>query len=87
MAGLSGFAIALLGAVILFGLEAPGLAEAMGLSENRLYDLFEHLPLWLVGLGVAVVYFVLYVILKRPVRHELKLRRAEELSRFAPVET
>ncbi|MEM8988525.1 MAG: lysozyme [Pseudomonadota bacterium] len=85
LAGMLGFAMAALGAVILFGMEWPGLAAAVGLTEDRLIHIFDDLPLWMAGVGAAITYFVFYIVVKRGVRHDLKRQRARELARLKVV--
>ncbi|MEM1104215.1 MAG: lysozyme [Pseudomonadota bacterium] len=82
LAGLGGLVAVLVGAIILVGLEAPAVASAVGLDEDRMISLFDRLPIWFVGIGAVVIYFIVYVLVKRSVRHDLKLRREEELARY-----
>jgi len=82
MAGLGGVIAVLLGVLLLVGLEQPGVASVLGLSEDQLIRLFDRLPVWLVGIGAATTYFIAYVLVKRAFRHDLKLRRTEELARY-----
>jgi hypothetical protein len=74
------------GAVLLVGQEAPGLAEAMGLTYDRFAAIFENLPIWLSGLGAAMSYFILYILVKRAARHDLKRQRARDLARLRIAE-
>jgi GH24 family phage-related lysozyme (muramidase) len=86
LAGLLAFAMTGVGAVLLVGQEAPGLAEAMGLTYDRFAAIFENLPIWLSGLGAAMSYFILYILVKRAARHDLKRQRARDLARLRIAE-
>ena len=86
LAGIFGLAATVLGLTVWLGLEWPAFANFVGLSEDRLIRIFDGLPYWLAGLGAAVVYFVLYIIAKRSIRHNLKVQRNEELTRFRIAE-
>lgn len=82
LAGLLAFAMTGVGAILLVGQEAPGLAEAMGLSYERFATIFENLPIWLSGIGAAMSYFILYILVKRAARHDLKRQRARALAQM-----
>lgn len=85
-AGLLALSMTGLGATLLIGQEFPALASAMGLSYERFTTLFENLPMWLAAIGAATCYFILYVLVKRVARHDLKRERARELARLRVVE-
>lgn len=80
LAGFFALIATFLGAIVLFGLQWPGLADYLGFPRDRLQALYDGAPIWLVFLGATIVYFVLYVIIKRAVRHDLKLQRRKEMS-------
>ncbi|MEL7489711.1 MAG: lysozyme [Pseudomonadota bacterium] len=82
LAGFLAFALTGLGVTLLVGQEFPGVAEAMGLSYDRFSTLFENLPMWLAAIGAAMCYFILYILVKRSARHDLKRQRAREVARF-----
>ncbi len=82
LAGLLAFLLTGLGAVLLIGQELPGLAQALGLSYDRFAVLFEHLPMWLAAIGAAMCYFILYILVKRTTRHDLKRQRSREVARL-----
>jgi len=82
LAGFLAFALTGLGVTLLLGQEFPGAAEAMGLSYDRFSTLFENLPMWLAAIGAAMCYFILYILVKRSARHDLKRQRAREVARF-----
>ncbi len=86
LAGVLAFIMTGIGAILLIGQEAPDLAAAMGLTYDRFTMLFENLPIWLSGLGAAMSYFILYVLVKRAVRHDLKRQRARDLARLRVAE-
>ena len=86
LAGLIAFALTGLGATLLLGQEFPGVAEAMGLSYDRFTKLFENLPMWLAAIGAAMCYFILYILVKRTARHDLKRQRAREIARLRTAE-
>jgi len=86
LAGLLAFALTGLGATLLLGQEFPGVAEAMGLSYDRFTKLFENLPMWLAAIGAAMCYFILYILVKRTARHDLKRQRAREIARLRTAE-
>lgn len=86
LAGLMAFAMTGIGVILLLGQEAPGVAEALGLTYDRFATLFENLPIWLSGVGAAMCYFILYILVKRTVRHDLKRQRARDLARMRVAE-
>ena len=86
LAGLLAFALTGIGAILLLGQEAPGVAEAMGLSYERFAALFENLPMWLSAIGAAMCYFILYILVKRSARHDLKRQRARDVARLRVAE-
>ena len=86
LAGLLAFAMTGVGAILLLGQEAPGIAEAIGLSYDRFTTIFENLPIWLSGIGAAMSYFILYILVKRAARHDLKRQRARDIARLRVAE-
>ena len=82
LAGLLAFALTGIGALLLLGQEAPGVAEAIGFSYDRFTTIFDSLPLWLSAIGAAMCYFILYILVKRTARHDLKRQRAQDLARL-----
>lgn len=82
LAGLLAFAMTAIGALLLLGQEAPGVAEAIGFSYDRFITVFDNLPLWLSAIGAAMCYFILYILVKRATRHDLKRQRARDLARL-----
>lgn len=82
LAGLLAFSMTGLGALLLVGQEFPAMATAMGLSYDRFVALFDNLPMWLAAVGAAMTYFILYVLVKRAARHDLKRQRAREVARL-----
>ncbi len=82
LAGLMALSLTGLGGVLLLGQEAPAIASAIGLSYERFASLFEKLPMWLAATGAAMSYFILYILVKRTVRHDMKRRRAQEIARL-----
>ena len=85
LAGLLALALTGLGGALLIGQEAPGVAQAMGLNYERFALLFENLPMWLSATGAAMSYFILYILVKRASRHDLKRQRAREFARLRHV--
>lgn len=71
-----------LGALLILFQEVPGLAGIVGLSEESVFAIFDNLPMWLAGIGAAMSYFILYVLVKRVSRHDLKRQRAREMARL-----
>ncbi|MEX6631997.1 lysozyme [Hyphococcus lacteus] len=86
LAGLLAFVMTGIGAILLVGQEAPGLAEAMGLSYERFTTIFESLPIWISAIGAAMCYFILYILVKRSARHDLKRQRARDLAQLRVAE-
>lgn len=86
LAGILAFTMTAVGAALLLHQEAPGLAEAIGLNYERFAAIFENLPMWLSALGAATCYFILYILVKRTSRHDLKRQRARELARLRVAE-
>lgn len=86
LAGLLAFGLTGVGVVLLLGQEAPALAEALGLSYERFAVIFENLPMWLAAVGAAMCYFILYILVKRGARHDLKRQRAQDLARLRIAE-
>ena len=86
LAGLLALALTGLGGALLIGQEFPGFAASLGLSYDRFTTLFEHLPMWLAAVGAAMCYFILYILVKRTARHELKRQRAREIARLRVAE-
>ncbi|VAW07647.1 Probable lysozyme [hydrothermal vent metagenome] len=86
LAGILALGLTAMGVILLLGQEAPGLAEALGLSYDRFAAIFENLPLWLAAVGAAMCYFILYILVKRSARHDLKRQRARDLARLRVAE-
>ena len=86
LAGFFALIATFLGAIVLFGRQWPTLADWIGIPRDRLDALYAGAPIWLVLLGATIVYFVLYVIIKRAVRHDLKLQRKRELGRLQAID-
>lgn len=86
LAGLLALAMTGLGVILLLGQEAPGVAERLGLSYDRFATIFENLPMWLAALGAAMCYFILYILVKRVTRHDLKRQRARDVARLRVAE-
>lgn len=86
LAGVLAFAMTGVGAALLIGQEFPALAAALGLNYDRFALMFENLPMWLSALGAATCYFILYILVKRSARHDLKRQRARELARLRIAE-
>lgn len=82
LAGLLALAMTAMGGVLLLGQEAPGIAERVGLSYDRFATIFENLPMWLAAIGAAMCYFILYILVKRGARHDLKRQRARDVARL-----
>ncbi|MGV6800423.1 MAG: lysozyme [bacterium] len=82
LAGLLALALTFLGGAMMFGFQWPQLAAAIGLGPERLAIMLEKLPIWLAAAGAAICYFLLYVLVKRAARHDLKRRRAHEAARI-----
>jgi len=86
LAGLLALVMTGLGVTLLLGQEFPRLAESVGLSYDRFATIFENLPMWLAAVGAAMCYFILYILVKRTARHDLKRQRAREVARFKVAE-
>ncbi|MGE0408105.1 MAG: lysozyme [Amphiplicatus sp.] len=86
LAGILAFGLTSVGAVLLIGQEFPAFAAAIGLGYERFATLFENLPMWLAATGAAMCYFILYILVKRTARHEMKRQRARELARLRIAE-
>jgi hypothetical protein len=82
LAGLLALAMTGLGGVLLIGQEFPRFAEKVGFGYDRFVAIFENLPMWLAAMGAATCYFVLYILVKRVARHDLKRQRAQEFARL-----
>ncbi len=80
LAGILALGLTLMGGGLMFGLQWPNLANALGFSEEALLVMLENLPVWLAAIGAAMCYFILYVLVKRAARHDLKKRRAREIA-------
>jgi GH24 family phage-related lysozyme (muramidase) len=86
LAGLLALALTVMGSVLLLGQEFPELAESIGLSYDRFVTIFENLPMWLAAIGAAISYFILYILVKRVSRHDIKRQRAREFARLRVAE-
>jgi len=86
LAGILALAMTGIGVILLVGQEFPQAAEMVGLSYERFVLLFENLPMWLAAIGAATSYFILYVLVKRASRHDLKRQRAQEFARLRVAE-
>jgi GH24 family phage-related lysozyme (muramidase) len=82
LAGLLALALTVMGGLLLLAQEAPGIASAIGFSYDRFITVFDNLPLWLAGIGAAMCYFILYILVKRTARHDMKRQRARDLARL-----
>jgi len=82
LAGILAFTLTILGAALMLGLRWPSVADTLGLSPDRLALLLDNMPAWLAAIGAAMCYFILYVLVKRAARHDLKKRRAKEVARI-----
>jgi len=82
LAGVLALALTVMGGLLLLAQEAPKLAETIGFSYDRFITVFDNLPLWLSGIGAAMCYFILYILVKRTARHDLKRQRARDLARL-----
>jgi len=86
LAGLLAFALTGVGVILLLAQEAPGLAEAIGINYERFAAIFENLPIWLSAVGAAMCYFILYILVKRTARHDMKRRRAQDVAQLRIAE-
>ena len=82
LAGLLAMVLTSIGVALLLGQEFPGFADSIGLTYDRFATIFENLPMWLAAIGAAMCYFILYILVKRTARHDLKRQRAREVARF-----
>ncbi|MEM6415560.1 MAG: lysozyme [Pseudomonadota bacterium] len=85
LAGVLALGLTTLGGALFVGQQFPGLLASFGLS-NHYYMLFENAPIWLAAVGAAISYFILYILVKRTARHELKRQRAREIARLHAAE-
>ncbi len=81
LAGFLALALTLMGGGLMFGLQWPNVAAMIGISEDLLLLMLENLPVWLAAIGAAMCYFILYVLVKRAARHDLKKQRSKEITR------
>ncbi len=86
LAGVLAMAMTGLGGILLIGQEFPRFAERIGLGYDRFVAIFESLPMWLAAVGAAICYFILYILVKRVARHDLKRERAQEFARLRAAE-
>jgi hypothetical protein len=86
LAGVLALTLTGLGAILLIGQEFPAAASAIGISYEAVATLFENLPMWLAAVGAAMCYFILYILVKRTARHDLKRQRAREAARLRIAE-
>ncbi len=84
-AGLLALGLTGLGAALFIGQQFPGVIAAMNLSQQY-YAAFENAPIWLAAFGAAISYFLLYILVKRAARHELKRERVREIARLKAAE-
>ncbi|MEE4212475.1 MAG: lysozyme [Parvularcula sp.] len=59
----------------------PAVAQALGITPQRLEPLLVDLPLWLLSAGAGLCYFTFYILAKRAARHAIKKARAQEVAR------
>jgi GH24 family phage-related lysozyme (muramidase) len=86
LAGLLALALTGIGAALLVAQQFPSFAEMIGISYDRFVTLFDNLPMWLAAFGAAMCYFILYILVKRTARHEMKRARAREIARMRAAE-
>lgn len=86
LSGILALSLTSLGGLLLLGQEFPAAAAAVGLNYERFAAIFENLPMWLAAIGAAMCYFILYILVKRVARHDLKRQRAREVSRLRIAE-
>ena len=86
MAGLLALVMTGMGTSLMLGLRWPQFASMVGLDQQRLVYMMESLPMWLAAIGAAMSYFILYILVKRAARHDLKKRRAHEVSRVKLID-
>ncbi|MEM9421238.1 MAG: lysozyme [Pseudomonadota bacterium] len=82
MAGLMALAMTGLGGVLFADLNFPSLLQAVGLQPGVMERTAHALPLWILGIGAASSYFILYILVKRASRHGMKKNRAIEVARI-----
>ena len=82
LAGMLAFALTGMGGALLLAQEFPSAADSVGLTYERFAAIFENLPMWLSATGAAMSYFILYILVKRTARHDLKRQRARDLARL-----
>jgi GH24 family phage-related lysozyme (muramidase) len=85
-AGFLSLAMTAYGAFLLIGQQFPAAFSMMGVSYDRFVMLFENAPLWIVGIGAAMSYFIFYILVKRSARHDLKRQRSQEIARLRIAE-
>lgn len=85
MVGLLALALTALGGALIIGQQFPGFLSSLGLMQQY-YAIFESAPIWFASTGAAISYFVLYILVKRAARHELKRTRARELAKLRAAE-
>ena len=81
MAGLMALAMTGLGGVLFMDLNFPLILQSLGLQPGLMERAAHSLPLWMLGIGAASSYFILYILVKRASRHGMKKRRALEVAR------
>ena len=86
MAGILALVLTGMGTSLMLWLRWPAVANMIGLDQARLVYMMENLPMWLATIGAAMSYFILYVLVKRAARHDLKKRRAHELARVKLID-
>ena len=86
LAGMLAFALTGLGAMLLLAQEFPALTDSVGFTYDRFAAVFENLPMWLSATGAAMCYFILYILVKRTARHDLKRQRARDVARLRIAE-
>ncbi len=84
-AGILAMGLTGLGGALFIGQQFPGMLASLGLSKHY-YAIFENAPIWLAAFGAAISYFVLYILVKRTARHELKRARAREIAKLRAAE-
>ena len=84
-AGILALGLTGLGGALFIGQQFPALVTSMGLN-SQYYAAFENAPIWLAAIGAAISYFILYILVKRTARHELKRARVREIARLRAAE-
>ncbi|MBY0423709.1 MAG: lysozyme [Parvularculaceae bacterium] len=84
LAAILAFGMTGLGVALLIRQEFPDFTRQIGV-DGALTRVFANLPMWLPAIGAATSYFILYVLVKRVARHDLKRQRARELARLRVV--